>query len=131
MFRHFPRVIALTLALGAAVAPAAQAAHRTDRLSTSPCSEVCSGGAASYALPASLSSTGPCSEVCSSGATSYGSRELHATTTHSTASGRGPDWGPIALGFAGLVVLIGFVLFGVRARTNVGRRTRRATQPTS
>ncbi len=130
--RHLATTAALVVALGTS---AGSAAARVDLSGSSgTCSEVCSGGAASYGTPVSNapSDPGPCSEICSGGQASYGISSTNAT---STAGSRpmivriverpsGFDWGDAGIGVAGGVALSMLGLGGALAASQ--RRTRRA-----
>jgi hypothetical protein len=127
---HGTATIALTLALALGV-PATAAAQLPDNpsspVSTSPCSEVCSGGGYSgngnttlpaYSLPTSLNGGGDpglCSEVCSGGGYGSVSRPPRTPDDHTASippaavrdvnfSG-GFNWGDAGIGAGGMLAL--------------------------
>ena len=137
---HIATLATLLLGLGATAAAAdgpntARSLIPASRpASASPCSEVCSGGAASYGTPSSTASAGPCSEVCSGGAASYGVPSPNVGTTGSNrptivrivAHDGGFDWGDAGIGVAGGVALSMLGLGGALATSQ--RRTRRSAR---
>jgi hypothetical protein len=87
---------------------------------TTPCSEVCGEGNASYAMPAPQAVPAPCSEVCADGAASYhspGASTLPSTRPVAVGgNGRdGFDWGDAGIGGATTIVLLGLGVGGARA----------------
>ena len=112
-YHHRLAMIALTLALAAAIPATFAADQSSTPADASPCSEVCSGGAASYGLPSAAPAPSPCSEVCSGGAASYGTT-VSATHTNPTirpatvrvvTHGGGFDWGYAGIGAGGMLAL--------------------------
>jgi hypothetical protein len=128
-------VAALVLALGAAPpAVANQHSKPSPPGSAGPCSEVCSGGAASYGTPVTpASNAGPFSEVCSGGAASYGAPSPNAslasirpTVLRVITPKSGFDWGDAGIGAAGGFGLAMLALAGALAISQ--RRARRPSR---
>jgi hypothetical protein len=155
MFRqhHATAVVAISIALTASLAPIAAAdppplAHAEAAIATAhsnapvrpdpdeqtvtaatvgtgPCSEVCSGGAASYG-PVSQPSSAPRYSVpalpySGLGTTAQDTAGSPPTVVRVVAPNGGFDWGDAAIGGGAMFVLLGIGFVGTRAATN-GRR---------
>ena len=114
-----------------AATSAAQQSKPSAHATTGPCSEVCSGGAASYGTPvANAPNARPCSEVCSGGAASYGAPSPNAslasirpTVLRVITPKGGFDWGDAGIGGAAGFGLAILALAGALAISH--RRARR------